>query len=289
MSSAAAAALQPGASCPPRHCRRRRHGRSRHRNPAVPGEAALSVLQHPCAGVGAFRGQEAAVRGTVRSRWRSSTEVLVRRREPRAVLRRRLHVEASTRPSPWRAAPWWSTTRRRSAWRRTCRWSCRRSIRKRSPSTLASSRTRTARPSSRSRRCGRSTSENPIKRLIISTYQAASGAGAAAMEELRESTRANLEGRAYEPKVLPHPYAFNLFSHNTKIDPDTGYNEEETKVIQEARKIFGEPDLRDLRHVRARAGAARPLRVAHVRVRAAHHAERSARDSRHRAGRAHRR
>jgi aspartate-semialdehyde dehydrogenase len=86
--------------------------------------------------------------------------------------------------------------------------------------------------------------QNPIRRLIISTYQAASGAGAAAMEELRESTRASLEGRAYEPKVLPHPYAFNLFSHNTKIDPATGYNEEESKVIAEARKIFGEPNLR---------------------------------------------
>lgn len=84
---------------------------------------------------------------------------------------------------------------------------------------------------------------NPIKRLIISTYQAASGAGAAAMEELVESTRAELEGRAYQQKVLPHPYAFNLFSHNTKIDPQTGYNEEESKVIAEARKIFGEPDL----------------------------------------------
>jgi aspartate-semialdehyde dehydrogenase len=84
---------------------------------------------------------------------------------------------------------------------------------------------------------------NPIKRLIISTYQAASGAGAAAMEELVESTRAALEGRAYEQKVLPHPYAFNLFSHNTKIDPATGYNEEESKVIAEARKIFGEPNL----------------------------------------------
>jgi len=85
---------------------------------------------------------------------------------------------------------------------------------------------------------------NPIRRIIVSTYQAASGAGAAAMEELRESTRANLEGRPYEPKVLPHPYAFNLFSHNTAIDPATGYNDEETKVIKEARKIFGEPDLR---------------------------------------------
>jgi aspartate-semialdehyde dehydrogenase len=79
---------------------------------------------------------------------------------------------------------------------------------------------------------------NRIKRLIISTYQAASGAGAAAMEELVESTRANLDGRAYPPSVFPHSCAFNLFSHNTAIDPETGYNEEETKVIRETRKIF---------------------------------------------------
>jgi aspartate-semialdehyde dehydrogenase len=83
-----------------------------------------------------------------------------------------------------------------------------------------------------------------IKRIVMSTYQAASGAGAAAMEELSESTKAFLEGRAFEPKVLPHPYAFNVFSHNTKVDPETGYNEEETKVMQETRKIFGVPDLR---------------------------------------------
>ena len=86
--------------------------------------------------------------------------------------------------------------------------------------------------------------QNRIRRLIISTYQAASGAGAAAMEELVESTRAHLEGRDYRPRVLPHPYAFNLFSHNTKIDPATGYNDEETKVINETRKIFGDPDIR---------------------------------------------
>jgi aspartate-semialdehyde dehydrogenase len=85
--------------------------------------------------------------------------------------------------------------------------------------------------------------KNRIRRLIISTYQAASGAGAAAMEELRESTRAWLDDRPFEPRVLPHPYAFNAFSHNTRIDPDTLHNEEETKVIQETRKIFGEPDL----------------------------------------------
>ncbi len=85
---------------------------------------------------------------------------------------------------------------------------------------------------------------NPVKRLIVSTYQAASGAGAAAMEELRESTRAHLEDREFKNTVLPHPYAFNLFSHNSKIDPETGYNEEETKMIKETRKIFADPDIR---------------------------------------------
>jgi aspartate-semialdehyde dehydrogenase len=85
---------------------------------------------------------------------------------------------------------------------------------------------------------------NRIARLMLATYQSASGAGAAAMEELRESTRAYLEGRSYRNTVLPHPYAFNLFSHNTRIDPQTGYNEEETKVIQETRKIFADPDIR---------------------------------------------
>jgi aspartate-semialdehyde dehydrogenase len=80
--------------------------------------------------------------------------------------------------------------------------------------------------------------QNRIKRLILSTYQAASGGGAAAMDELVQSTRASLSGETYRPNVLPHPYAFNLFSHNTAIDPETGYNEEETKVIKETRKIF---------------------------------------------------
>jgi aspartate-semialdehyde dehydrogenase len=85
---------------------------------------------------------------------------------------------------------------------------------------------------------------NPVKRLIVSTYQAASGAGAAAMEELRESTRAHLEDREFKNTVLPHPYAFNLFSHNSKVDSETGYNEEETKMIKETRKIFADPDIR---------------------------------------------
>ena len=84
---------------------------------------------------------------------------------------------------------------------------------------------------------------NRIRRVIIATYQAASGAGAAAMEELVESTRANLDGKICTPKVMPHPYAFNLFNHNTAVDPETGYNDEETKVIKETRKIFEDDNI----------------------------------------------
>jgi len=82
-----------------------------------------------------------------------------------------------------------------------------------------------------------------IRRVTLATYQAASGAGAAAMEELRASTAAYLEGRAFHPQVLAHPYAFNLFSHDAKVDPETGYNGEETKVMQELRKIMGAHDM----------------------------------------------
>jgi aspartate-semialdehyde dehydrogenase len=78
---------------------------------------------------------------------------------------------------------------------------------------------------------------NKIKRLVVSTYQAASGAGWAAMEELRNQTADVLAGKPAIPKVLPHKYAFNLFSHTTKIGPD-GYNEEETKMVNETHKMF---------------------------------------------------
>ena len=85
---------------------------------------------------------------------------------------------------------------------------------------------------------------NPIRRVIAATYQAASGAGAAAMAELRDSTDAFLDGRDYQNRVLAHPYAFNLFSHDTAVDPVSGYNQEEIKVVQEMRKIMRADDLR---------------------------------------------
>jgi len=82
-----------------------------------------------------------------------------------------------------------------------------------------------------------------IRRLSVATYQAASGAGAAAMEELRESTAAYLRGEAYSLKVLPHPYAFNVFSHDAAMDPESGHNGEELKVVAETRRILGAPEL----------------------------------------------
>ena len=85
---------------------------------------------------------------------------------------------------------------------------------------------------------------NKVTRVIGATYQSASGAGAQAMAELEASTAAYLAGEAYAPQVLPHPYAFNLFSHNAGVDAETGYNGEELKAMAEIRKIMSAPDMR---------------------------------------------
>ena len=78
---------------------------------------------------------------------------------------------------------------------------------------------------------------SPIRRIIVSTYQSASGAGAQGMKELWQQTEEVLAGRPAVPDMFPHPYAFNLFSHNTTIG-DNGYNEEEMKMVHETRKIM---------------------------------------------------
>jgi aspartate-semialdehyde dehydrogenase len=83
----------------------------------------------------------------------------------------------------------------------------------------------------------------PVRRIVVSTYQAASGAGAQAMQELLDQTHEVLHDRPIQPRVFPHPVAFNLFSHNTRID-ETGYNEEERKMIYESRKILHDPTLK---------------------------------------------
>jgi aspartate-semialdehyde dehydrogenase len=81
-----------------------------------------------------------------------------------------------------------------------------------------------------------------IKRIVVSTYQAASGAGAKAMQELEQQTRDIVEGKIPKKEVFPHQIAFNLFSHNTKIAAN-GFNEEENKIVEETRKMFHEPQL----------------------------------------------
>ncbi len=81
-----------------------------------------------------------------------------------------------------------------------------------------------------------------IQRVVAATYQAASGAGAVAMRELEMETRAVLEGKTFERTVIPHPYAFNLFPHNSPMT-DNGYVEEELKMLDETRKILEDPSI----------------------------------------------
>ena len=83
----------------------------------------------------------------------------------------------------------------------------------------------------------------PLRRVVVSTYQSASGAGARAMEELRQLSRTVLDGGEPVSAVLPHSLAFNLFLHNSPLEA-SGYCEEELKMLNETRKIMGLPDLR---------------------------------------------
>ena len=82
-----------------------------------------------------------------------------------------------------------------------------------------------------------------LKRVIVSTYQAASGAGAEGMTELLDETRRVLvEGGAAQAKVFRHPLPFNVIPHIDSFQPN-GYTREEMKVAWESRKIMGMPGL----------------------------------------------
>ncbi len=82
-----------------------------------------------------------------------------------------------------------------------------------------------------------------IKRIIVSTYQSASGAGARAMEEVKTQAQAILNGETPQPEILPYPLAFNLFPHNSPL-LDNNYCEEEMKMVNETKKIFGDDDVK---------------------------------------------
>ena len=81
-----------------------------------------------------------------------------------------------------------------------------------------------------------------VRRMVVSTYQAASGAGAAAMAELEQQTRQVLAGVEPTCDIFPQQYAFNLFSHNTDIGPE-GYNTEEVKMVKETHKIWSDSSV----------------------------------------------
>lgn len=83
----------------------------------------------------------------------------------------------------------------------------------------------------------------PIKRIVVSTYQSASGAGARAMEEVEKQAQAILNEQVPPCDIFPYPLAFNLFPHNSPLNSE-GYCQEEMKMINETRKIFDAPELR---------------------------------------------
>jgi aspartate-semialdehyde dehydrogenase len=83
---------------------------------------------------------------------------------------------------------------------------------------------------------------NPVKRMVVSTYQAASGAGQSAMLELLEQTREVLAGKEPTCKAFKYQIAFNVFSHDSALEPN-GYNLEEVKMVNETRKIFDCPEI----------------------------------------------
>lgn len=81
-----------------------------------------------------------------------------------------------------------------------------------------------------------------IKRVVVSTYQAVSGAGAAAIKELELQTRAVLDGAEYPPRIFAHQIAFNLIPH-IDVFMDLDYTKEEWKMVRETQKIFHDDAL----------------------------------------------
>jgi aspartate-semialdehyde dehydrogenase len=82
-----------------------------------------------------------------------------------------------------------------------------------------------------------------IRNITVTTYQAVSGAGRAGVDELHAQTHSHLNGIDQAPSLFPAGCAFNVFEHESLIDPATGFNGEETKMINETRRIWGIADL----------------------------------------------
>ena len=82
-----------------------------------------------------------------------------------------------------------------------------------------------------------------VKRVIASSYQAVSGAGAKAIRELSLQSKSFFSGEPVEPEVFPHPIAFNVLPQ-VDVFLDNGYTKEEVKFVNESRKIMHHPTLR---------------------------------------------
>lgn len=83
---------------------------------------------------------------------------------------------------------------------------------------------------------------NPIKRIVVDTYQAVSGTGSVAVDELNSQTKLILEGKSIVPHVYPHQIAFNLLPE-IDVFLDDGYTKEEWKLIHETRKILHDESI----------------------------------------------
>lgn len=83
---------------------------------------------------------------------------------------------------------------------------------------------------------------NPIRRIVVSTYQSVSGTGSAAIEELTLQSRLVLEGKTPSPQVYPHQIAFNLLPE-IDVFLENGYTKEEWKTVEETRKIMHDYDI----------------------------------------------
>jgi len=82
-----------------------------------------------------------------------------------------------------------------------------------------------------------------VERMVVATYQAASGAGAAAMEELESQARAFAGGTPMDTAIFGRQYLFNVFSHNSAVGAD-GSNEEERKLLTETRRLWESDQVR---------------------------------------------
>jgi len=83
-----------------------------------------------------------------------------------------------------------------------------------------------------------------IERLVVSTYQAVSGTGKAAIDELLEETHSILHDRPASPSIYPHQIAFNVLAQAGSFAPGDDHTDEERKLINETRKILGDPEIK---------------------------------------------